>query len=121
MRTAVALVLASTLMACHGVSPSSGDAPDVVIDKIEIAVAQSYPVQIRLLVQGHLTKSCSLGEPVVEQRGDTFYVELRGSDTAGDDCKESQSFRRWIPLPVHGLEKGVYKVIVEGQETSFTL
>ena len=87
-----------------------------MLDKLEIAVGQSFPVQIRLLVQGRLIETCALGEPVIELRGDTFFVELPGSDASGTDCREGQTFSRWIPLPVHGLKEGTYKVIVDGRE-----
>ncbi|HEX5716197.1 MAG TPA: hypothetical protein VF179_08565 [Thermoanaerobaculia bacterium] len=123
MRAAAILMLAAVLIACQGVSSSPAGSPsaEVVVDKLEIAVAQSFPVQVRLLVEGYLAEACGLAEPVVELRGDTFFVELHGSGAAGTDCEKRQRFSRRIPLPVHGLKKGVYKVVAEGRETSFTL
>lgn len=128
MRLAVILALTCSLAACHDASSRQAPSPateplstKVEVDKLEIAVGQSFPVQIRVLVQGHLVEACGLGEPVIELRGDSFFVDLHGSVAAGVDCEERQPFNRWISLPVHGLRKGVYKVLVNGQETSFTL
>lgn len=127
MRIVVALVLASVLSACQGpISPAVDaggrePAPAVVVERIEMMMAQSFPVQVRLRIEGHLTKACALADPAVELRGDTFFIALRASDTAGSDCPERQSFSRSLSLPAHGLKKGTYKVVAGDRETSFTL
>lgn len=127
MRIVVALVLAAVLSTCRGPISPSGDtrgqepAPAVVVDRIEMMMAQSFPVQIRLRIEGHLTEACALADPAVELRGDTFFIALRASDAAAADCPERQSFSRSISLPVHGLKKGTYKVVAGDRETSFTL
>lgn len=132
MRRAVLALAATVLVACGGAVSSSGDRADddpgraadsdgaeITIERVQTVSGQSYPVQVRLLVEGSVTDACGIAEPELERTDHRFTVELRPEQVG--ECSGRQSFSESILLPTHDLEKGTYEVVVDGEVVSFTV
>lgn len=93
------------------------------VDSIQILYLESFPVQVQVEVRGQLPDGCTqLDEPVIEQEGNVFQVELPTWRQADLLCTQALvPYTTVIPLPVNGLAAGTYEVDVNGVTASFTL
>lgn len=96
----------------------------VYVDTVAIEIAESLPVQVRLIVTGSKSVPCvELMEPAVIFNEATFKVAL-GETSMGpaETCIAMlDPFEVQIPLDVTGLGAGSYAVSVNGVEGGFSL
>ena len=93
------------------------------MDRIEIAILESFPVQVHVRAFGYLPDSCTTISDVSQSReGDTFKVVIMTSRPADAVCAQVLvEFQEVIPLQVVGLPAGTYTVDVNGVTDTFTL
>ena len=92
------------------------------VKSVDTMILESFPVQVRVHVQGWMGACDEILEPEVNREGNTFHVELKTRTLIGQVCTmQLLSFERTIPLDVVGLEAGEYVVDVNGVTTTFTL
>jgi hypothetical protein len=110
-------------------APTSTTAPtpevleDVVVERIEVRILESFPVQVHVIVYGQLPDACSLIDKVEQTReGDTFRVTLEIARRADARCAPNPTpFEHTVPLEVMGLKAGSYTVDVHGVSETLTL
>ncbi len=92
------------------------------IDNIIINTSESFPVQKTLSIKGNLADGCTyLNDPQIIRDGNAFYINLT-TYQQGNTCTQALvPYERNIGLDVVGLPAGVYRVIVNGKETTFEL
>ena len=95
----------------------------VVVDRVEIQVLESLPVQVQVAVYGKLPDACSLIEEVEHSReGNAYQVTLKIARRAEARCAPNPTpFEYTVPLEVIGLKAGSYTVDVHGVSGSFAL
>lgn len=120
------VVLALLLAVGCGDNPvsSSGDVTGMArVRAVELAVLESFPVQIHLTAKGELGDACTkLGEIKQSRDGERIAVEITTSRPADAVCAAVLvMFEEVVPLDVVGLPAGTYEVDVNGVTTTFTL
>lgn len=92
---------------------------EVTIHTVDVLIAESYPVQVFVEISGYLPDPCwNALEPVVEQDGDRFEVEILGEREAGAMCPQViENYDTTVSLG--SPEPGVYLVSVNGVEQEF--
>jgi hypothetical protein len=131
------LLVAPGLGACGaaGIVPPAVSAPNgepaeggviegqATVDSIEVVTAESFPVQVLVIVRGNLPDGCTqLGDPVVQVTGSTFMMTLPTTRMADAPCTEALTpFEMPFPLDVVDLPAGSYTVDVHGVTGTFTL
>ena len=111
-------------------TPDTSEEPKTVeklapIDRVEIIVAESFPVQVHVLVEGSLPDGCTEIDQI-NRRSDlennTFWVEITTVRPTNVECTtEVVPFEEIIPLDVYGLSAGVYTVDVNSVTDTFAL
>lgn len=104
--------------------PTAGPGADeVVVDRIEIVILESFPVQVHVVVYGQLPDACSFVQEATQARQDnTFDVELVVARRPDARCAPQPTpFQHTIPLEVRGLKAGTYTVNVHGATGTFKL
>lgn len=93
------------------------------VQRIEIVVLDSVPVQVRVVAHGYLPDGCTAVAGVEQRRdGNAFHATVSTTRPAGALCTQQIiPFRETFPLDVAGLPAGSYTVEVNGQSGSFTL
>jgi hypothetical protein len=124
---AVALIiaLASVLAGDSGDDNDQADpsdeyqVADVSIDHVEVRLAESYPVQVFIDVVGYLPDPCwEAQEPVVEQEGNRFEIEIVAERKADEVCPQViEDYETSIALGT--MDPGDYAVSVNGVEQEF--
>ncbi len=96
---------------------------EAMVDSIQLLILESFPVQVRVNVQGTLSDACTEVGTITQQReGNTFFVTIPTVRPADQMCAEMlQSFEESIALDVQGLPAGEYTVNVNGVTDTFTL
>ncbi|MDG6244063.1 MAG: hypothetical protein QCH31_06685 [Methanolobus sp.] len=98
---------------------------DAAVENIDILVLESFPVQINVNVRGYLPDGCTgIHEENVkyDDQTNTFTVHITTIRPEDAICTEAiVPFESNISLDVHGLEKGVYNVSVNGVQGQFEL
>jgi len=96
---------------------------DAQIDAIDIAILESFPVQVRVTVTGNLPDGCTqVGKTNVERNKKTFTVSITTKRPRNAICTQALvPFEEGVSLPVEGLSKGTYTVDVNGVTDTFTL
>jgi inhibitor of cysteine peptidase len=122
----LALALAVVCAACNG--PGGGPGPtsvpdEVLVERIDILLLESFPLQVHVAVFGTLPDACSLIDEVEQVRdGNTFRVTMTLARRANARCAPNPTpFEHTVPLDVLGLEAGTYIVDVHGVRGSFEL
>ncbi len=94
---------------------------EAVVERIEILLLESFPIQVHVVAQGNLPDSCTEIDEITEERdGDTFRVTITTSRPADAMCAEVLvPFEEVIALDVVGLPAGVYTVSVNGVTDTF--
>ena len=97
-----------------------------IVDSITVQIAESFPVQVSVRVDGILSVPCvALEEPAVSFKNGVFTVVLAEAEQAPDEvCVTIAAvtpFSIVIPLPVSPLAAGNYALVVNGVEAGFNL
>jgi inhibitor of cysteine peptidase len=95
------------------------------VESVELQILESFPVQVRALVRGHLADGCTEIDQI-EQRRDleakTFEITISTSRDPTLVCTMALvPFEETIPLDVRDLPAGIYTVDVNGVQASFEL
>lgn len=93
------------------------------IESINIAILESFPVQIHVNATGFLGDGCTtLADITTTQEGSTFFVTITKQRPADRICTQQLvTFEENIALDVNGLLAGTYTVDVNGVTDTFTL
>lgn len=93
------------------------------VDTLDIAVMESFPVQVRAVARGYLPDSCTEIDDITQTRsGNTFTVSITTTRPSDAYCAQVlKPFEENISLRVSGLLKGTYTVNVNGVRETFTL
>jgi inhibitor of cysteine peptidase len=98
---------------------------DANVESIQILTLESFPVQISVITTGYLPDGCTaINEKTVsyDEKTKSFTVHITTIRPADAMCTEALvSFEESIALDVNGLEKGNYKVNVNGVTDEFEL
>lgn len=95
----------------------------VVVERLEVAVLESMPVQVHAKVSGHFTLNCTLLEAVAVERVDnTFTIRPVAAKDFEKACTEALvPFSETVALDVEGLPASAYTVVAGDQSETFTL
>jgi inhibitor of cysteine peptidase len=110
-----------------GCATSSGNGQILIepaqIEKIEIAILESFPVQVQVRIYGILADSCTEQGDITQQReGNDFLIQVLTRRPAQLDCATVISlFEEVVALDVYGLPAGSYTVDVNGVRGTFIL
>lgn len=93
------------------------------VEKIEIQMLESFPVQVNVIVQGYLPDNCTEIDRIMKSRDEnTFFINIKTKRPADVFCTQGiKPFEETISLDVDGLKAGVYEVNVNGFIDSFEL
>lgn len=95
------------------------------VEEIDILIAESYPVQVFVVMKGYLPDTCTEIGPMIQNReGNTFDIIVKTHYYQQGDCICSNlmiPYTEIISLQVYGLPTGNYTVDVNGVQGSFTL
>ncbi len=94
------------------------------VETLDVMIMESLPLQISVSVSGYLPTPCnSLLTPAVSYKDNTFTVTLayRELGPAETCIAVIEEYTTSVSLDVEGLSAGTYQVIVNDQETEFTL
>ena len=124
----LAILLLFTIGACSNNGPKPSEDPEfngdlANVEKVEILVMESFPVQIAAVAHGTVPDSCTtVNEPIWHYEEHRFSVTLTTSRPPEAICAQVITpFTKRIPLEVVGLLKGEYEVIINGIGTEFEL
>jgi len=97
----------------------------VFVDSVQIAILESFPVQINLTLKGNKSVPCvELLPPAISKQDNLFVIVLAETQLGtGESCiTVIDPFETTFALDVSGLTAGTYTVRVNGQvEDKFTL
>jgi inhibitor of cysteine peptidase len=103
-------------------APSEGG---VFVNDVELMIMESFPVQVRAVIQGDLADGCTSIQDIETQRDvEDRRFTVRIETTRDDDAICTQAlvpFEESIDLDVKGLPAGTYTVDVHGETATFTL
>lgn len=96
---------------------------NATVERIEIMVLESFPVQIKVNANGYLPDGCTKIDGIEkEKEGSTFLVTIRTIRPADAFCTQAiVPFQEVISLDVYGLKAGIYNVDVNGIKGTFKL
>ena len=96
---------------------------DAVVETIEIAILESFPVQIRAVLRGDVPDACTAIDSIVVQReGSTFTLVVRTRRPADAICAQVLTpYETTTGLDVLGLPAGIYTVVAGEASASFEL
>ncbi len=121
----LALVGCVTAPERGGVTPTATDLPpgQAYVDSVDVLLMESFPVQVRVHIQGNLPDPCSeVTGTQTTRSGNAFTIELIVARNSAAMCAQVlEPFEQTVTLDVEGLPAGTYTVQVEGVSTSFTL
>ena len=104
---------------CAPIIPGIGLA---TVERIDILILESFPVQIFVIVSGYLPNPCTEIGPIIQTReGKTFFVTIKTYCSQEICIQVIAPFEEIIPLDVYGLSAGTYTVDVNGVQGSFVL
>jgi inhibitor of cysteine peptidase len=93
------------------------------VEKIDIMILESFPVQIQVVAEGYLPDGCTeISEVKTEKVGNAFNINISTIRPKDAVCTQALvNFTQIIPLEVQGLKAGNYTVNVNGVKGSFNL
>lgn len=93
------------------------------IESVEVALLESFPVQVQVIAKGYLEDSCTeIAEIQKQQIDNTFEITITTKKPADAICAQViKLFEENISLEAEGLKKGTYTVNVNGKTEEFTL
>jgi inhibitor of cysteine peptidase len=119
------LAVAASRLTTNGFSAPGEEPGDarivdpVTIERIDVLLLESFPVQVQVNVEGYLPDPCyEAQEPVVEQDGNRFIIEIVGERAEDEVCAQViQPYEQSINLG--SVEPGDYAVEVNGVVQEF--
>jgi inhibitor of cysteine peptidase len=97
----------------------------IFINDVELMIMESFPVQVRALIQGDLADGCTSISEINTERdveAQRFTVRIETSRDEEAMCTEALvPFEESVDLDVRGLPAGTYTVDVHGETAEFTL
>ena len=137
LRLLFLLFTAAFLLAACGASepndtpPTNGDTGDTgdfiygeaMIETVDLAILESFPVQVHLTVKGYLPDGCTFLDEIKQERtGNEIVVTVTTRRDAEAMCTMALvDFEERVSLNVYGLPAGEYTVKVNDAATSFRL
>jgi len=96
---------------------------EAYVENVDILILESFPVQIRAVISGYVSDSCTmLTEIVTHNIGNDFFVRVPTARNADAVCAQVETpFEKSVSLDVYGLPAGVYNVDVNGFDATFEL
>ncbi|UCF10144.1 MAG: hypothetical protein JSW65_00195 [Candidatus Bipolaricaulota bacterium] len=93
------------------------------VDRIEIRILESFPVQVHVVVRGSLPDACTAVREVAATRSrHRFVVEVTAQRDRDALCAQVLTpYEEVVPLDVLGLPAGTYVVEVHGLSATFRL
>jgi inhibitor of cysteine peptidase len=93
------------------------------VEQIEIVVLESYPVQVRVVVYGWMSDSCTTIRNFEQIReGPLIRLKIITTRPADVMCAQMiKRFRQTFPIETRGLASGTYTLDVSGKTQQFTL
>lgn len=93
------------------------------IDMLQVAVLESFPVQVQATVSGNLSDACtSITAVDAQQSGQTFQIRIEtGRDPEMVCAQALQPFSETIMLQTRGLPAATYTVVAGDLSQTFTL
>jgi len=93
------------------------------VERIEIVVLESHPVQVRVAVYGWLSDACtSLRNFEQSREGNVIHLKIITTRPADLMCAQViKRFRDTYPVETAGLPAGTYTLDVNGKQKQFTL
>lgn len=128
MRRVIALLAAFAFVfaACGddepaATAPTTGDRSPAYVNDVEIVLLESYPVQVRAIVQGDLPTPChQLDWEVSDPEDDRIELEVYSTFDPEAVCAQVlEPFEETID--VGSFETGEYVLVVNGEEHPFTI
>ena len=126
-RSLGSLLLAGSLLAacCTAPAPGPGGEAGAAVERIEILILESFPVQVNATIVGSVPDTCTFITRI-NQRSDLeenrLFIDLETTRQEGEECtRRPVPFEEKIPLEVLGLPAGTYTVDVNGVTTTFEL
>ncbi|MCC6455872.1 MAG: hypothetical protein IT328_13050 [Caldilineaceae bacterium] len=94
-----------------------------VVEKIEVRILESYPVQVHVELSGYLPDGCTtIRATEVVNAGTTFRIRMTTGRPPNAMCTMVITpFQEVVPLDVMGMPSGVYQVAVNDLWAEFTL
>jgi hypothetical protein len=104
-------------------SPTTPGIREAQVEQIEIQASASDPEQVRAVVRGTLSGSCTkLGQSQVEYAAGQFLITLPEEPIAEQECVGGTiPFETTVLLSASGLPAGTYSVVANGMSADFTL
>ena len=95
----------------------------VFVERVDVHLLESYPIQVRVVVAGHTPDACTTVTGVETRRaGNRFIVTLTATRAADQVCAQALTpFEQSVSLDVTALPGGVYTVDVHGLTTDVIL
>lgn len=118
-RYAIFAPLTVLLFGCSGANPTLQPPDELVIERVELLQAESWPVQVRLELTGSLPSPChELSYAVTLPSADgLIVVDAAAEPVQGANCaREATPFRQTIGLGSY--TGGEFEVILNGQSVS---
>jgi inhibitor of cysteine peptidase len=93
------------------------------VETIDVLILESFPVQVKVVAQGHLPDSCTeINEAKTEKKENSFNIDISTRRPKDAICAQVLvPFNRTISLDAQGLKAGNYTVNVNGVKGSFNL
>lgn len=99
--------------------------PQAYLDQIDTQILESFPIQVQVLVKGHLPNPCQAIDQIqVVRQDNTFNITITTVTNSPPDidCPDMLvPFEEVIPLDVTGLKAGIYTVNVNNISDTFEL
>ncbi|NUM46203.1 MAG: DUF1080 domain-containing protein [Anaerolineales bacterium] len=91
-----------------------------IVDSVDVAIAESFPVQAFATVRGNLPDGCTTLDQIIPTRnGNTFTVSITTLRPADQVCTQALvPFEETFALDVNGLPAGDYTVVVNTTATA---
>ncbi len=94
----------------------------VTVERIDVVIQESFPVQVRALVHGNLSDGCVRIVNTSSARNNSTFTVNFETVRQGDMCTQALvPFEQSVALDVAGLKAGTYTVSVAGATTTFRL
>ena len=93
------------------------------VERIEIVVLESHPVQVRVAVYGWMSDACTSIRNFEQSReGNVISLKIITTRPGGVMCAQViKRFRDTYPVETEGLAPGTYTLDVNGKQSQFTL
>ncbi len=121
----LAIVFIFHLYSCtsDGQSPTQISISTAQVEKIDIIILESFPVQVNVIAQGFLPDGCTKIDEIVQERVENLFEVTITTvrDTEAICTLAIVTFEETVPLDVLNLEAGIYTVFVNEVSGTFEL